>query len=390
MPLKPLALSGLGLLLLTASCAKKDPNVVPPPPQAGYVVVSAQAVPLQIELVGRTSAYEIADVRPQVNGVIQARRFVEGSLVRRGQTLYEIDPSLYRAAVAQAQANLANAQAASTDAEAEALRTAAEAKAARYKPLAAIDAVAKQDYTDAVTQAKQAEAQVKQTAAALQTARINLRFTQVPAPISGQIGRSLVTTGALVSSAQTAALATIARLDPMYVDIQQSSAELLALRQALATGGAMPAEAPVRLTLEDGSAYPLAGRLEFAESIVDPTTGSVTLRARFPNPNNLLMPGMFVRASLTQAVAPKAFLVPQEAVSRDPQGDASVMVIDASNRVVRREIAARRTIGDKWLVTSGLSPGERVVVEGLNRIKAGQRVQPAAAGSPSPIPQAGR
>jgi membrane fusion protein (multidrug efflux system) len=378
MPLKTLALPGLALTLVVAGCAGKQPAKTPPPPQAGYVVVGAEAVPLDVELVGRTNAYETADVRPQVNGVILARRFVEGSIVRAGQTLYEIDPSLYRAAVAQAEANLANAQATRAD---------AEAKAARYKPLAAIDAVSKQDYSDAVALAQQAQAQVKQTAAALDTAKINLRFTQVPAPITGRIGRSLVTTGALVSNAQTTALATISRLDPIFVDIQQSSAELLALRQELSKGGVMPAEAPVRLTLEDGTAYPHPGKLEFAESIVDPSTGSVTLRARFPNPDNLLLPGMFVRARLAQAVAPNAILVPQAAVARDPQGDAAVMLLDSGDHVVRREIVIQHTVGDKWLVTRGLAPGERVITEGLNRVKPGQQVRPVPAGSPQPIPQ---
>jgi membrane fusion protein (multidrug efflux system) len=375
-PLKSLAIPVLALLLTATGCAKKQPPAAPPAPEAGYVVVTAQAVPLEIELVGRTNAYEIADVRPQVQGVVLARRFEEGSIVRQGQELYEIDPSLYRAALAQAEANLASAQASRAD---------AEAKAARYKPLAAIDAVSKQDYADAVAQSQQAQAQVKQTSAALQTARINLRFTQVPAPITGRIGRSFVTTGALVSNAQATALATIQRLDPIFVDIQQSSAELLALRQALSQGGVMPTQAAVRLTLEDGTAYPLAGRLEFAESIVDPSTGSVTLRARFPNPKYLLLPGMFVRARLVQAIAPRAILVPQQAVSRDPQGNASVMLIDANNHAQRREIDARRTVGDKWIVAAGLQAGDRVITEGLNRIKAGQPVRPAPAGTPDPI-----
>lgn len=379
MPLKNLVLPGLVLLVLaTASCAKKNTHQAPPPPEAGYVVVTTQAVPLDIELIGRTTAYETADVRPQVNGVILARRFVEGSIVRQGQTLYEIDPSLYRAAVAQAEGNLANAQAARTD---------AEAKAARYKPLVAIDAVAKQDYTDAVAQAQQAVANVKQTSAALDSARVNLRYTTVPAPITGRISRSLVTTGALVTSGQTTAMATITRLDPIFVDIQQSSAELLALRQELSKGGVMPASANVKLILEDGSVYPLSGRIEFAESLVDPTTGSVTLRARFANPNNLLLPGMFARAQLAQAVAPKAILVPQQAVARDAQGNASVMVLDANNKVVFRAIQATRTVGASWLATSGLAPGERVVTEGLNRIKAGQQVRPVPAGSPQAIPK---
>jgi membrane fusion protein (multidrug efflux system) len=374
---KILVWPALALLLALAGCTQKHADTGPQP-EAGYVVVATRDVPLEIELVGRTTAYEIADVRPQVNGVIQDRRFVEGSMVRQGQTLYEIDPTPYRAAVAQAQGSLANAEAA---------RTAAEAKAARYKPLAAIEAVAKQDYTDAAAQAQQSAAQVKQAAAALDTARINLRYTTVPAPIAGRIGRSLVTTGALVTSGQAGALATITRLDPIFVDIQQSSAEILALRQELAKGGVTPAEATVRLTLENGVVYPLAGRIEFAESLVDPTTGSVTLRARFANPKGLLLPGMFVRASLAQAVAANAVLIPQQAVSRDPQGRASVMLLDAGGHVALREIRADRTVGADWLVTSGLAPGERVITEGLNRIRPGQQVRPVPAGSPQPIPQ---
>jgi len=378
-PLKTLGLAGTTLLvtLAAAGCAKKAP-APPPPPQAGYVVVTARPVPLDIELAGRTTAYETADVRPQVSGLILARRFVEGSVVKQGQTLYEIDPSQYRAAVAQAEGALANARAARVD---------AKAKADRYKPLAAIDAVAKQDYTDAVAQAQEADAQVKQAAATLESARINLRFTTVPAPITGRIGRSLVTTGALVTNGQSTVMATIARLDPIFVDIQQSSAELLALRQQLSKGGVAPASADARLILEDGTPYPLTGRIEFAESLVDPTTGSVTLRARFPNPNNLLLPGMFVRAQLAQAVAPRGILAPQQAVSRDPQGNASVLVLGAGDKPAVRAITVERTIGADWLVTAGLSPGDRVITEGLNRIKPGQPVRPVPAGSPQPIPQ---
>ena len=378
-PLKTLGLAGTTLLvtLAAAGCAKKAP-APPPPPQAGYVVVTTRPVPLDIELAGRTTAYETADVRPQVSGLILARRFVEGSVVKQGQTLYEIDPSQYRAAVAQAEGALANARAARVD---------AKAKADRYKPLAAIDAVAKQDYTDAVAQAQEADAQVKQAAATLESARINLRFTTVPAPITGRIGRSLVTTGALVTNGQSTVMATIARLDPIFVDIQQSSAELLALRQQLSKGGVAPASADARLILEDGTPYPLTGRIEFAESLVDPTTGSVTLRARFPNPNNLLLPGMFVRAQLAQAVAPRGILAPQQAVSRDPQGNASVLVLGAGDKPAVRAITVERTIGADWLVTAGLSPGDRVITEGLNRIKPGQPVRPVPAGSPQPIPQ---
>lgn len=371
MPPRQLGFLALVILAALSGCARKDKRP-PPPPEAGYVVVAAQTVPLEVELSGRTSAVETAEVRPQVSGVILDRKFEEGSLVAKGQTLYEIDPSLYRASAAQAEANLAQAQAS---------RAAAEAKAERYKPLVAIEAVSKQDYTDAQAQARQAAAQVKQAQAALQTAQINLRFTRVPAPIGGRIGRSLVTTGALVTSGQATALASIQRLDPMFVDIQQSSADLLALRQQLARGGALAVAMPVRLTLEDGSTYPLAGRLEFSESIVDPSTGAVTLRARFPNPQSLLLPGMFVRAKLVQATVANAILAPQQAVTRDPTGQATVLVVGADGKASLRVIQADRTVGDKWLVTRGLTPGDKVIVEGLAKIKAGQPVRPVPAGS---------
>jgi membrane fusion protein (multidrug efflux system) len=364
----------LVLLAALSGCSGKDQDKALPAPEAGYVVLAAQAVPLEIELAGRTTAFETADVRPQVTGVIHARRFEEGSIVRQGETLYEIDPSLYQAAAAQASANLASAQAA---------RTTADAKAARYKPLAVIEAVSKQDYSDAVAAAQQADAQVKQAAASLRSAQINLHFTRVPAPIAGRIGRSLVTTGALVTSGQADALATIQRLDPIFVDIQQSSADLVALRQQMARGGVTAAASPVRLVLEDGSAYPLAGRIEFSEALVDASTGAVTLRARFPNPNNLLLPGMFVRAKLAQAVAPNAILVPQQGVSRNAQGQATVLLVGADGKAVLRTVQADRTVGDKWLVTSGLAPGDKVITEGLDKIKPGQPIQPVPAGSPT-------
>jgi membrane fusion protein (multidrug efflux system) len=383
MPIKPRHLPAFALALVLGGCGAKHATHGPSTPEAGYVVMSTQAVPLEIELPGRTTAYESSEVRPQVSGVITARRFVEGSIVHKGQTLYEIDPSLYRAAAAQAQANLANA---------EASYAAAQAKAARYKPLADIEAVSKQDYTDALAAAKQAAAQVAQNKAALQTAQINLRFTRVPAPITGRIGRSVVTTGALVTNGQATALTTIERLDPIFVDIQQSSADLLALRRELSSGGVTPSSASVQLVLEDGSVYPLPGKIEFAEAIVDENTGAVTLRARFPNPHDLLLPGMFVRARLTQAIAPNAILAPQQAVSRDPRGQATVYVIGAGNKAELRPIKVDRTVGDKWLVTSGLSAGDKVITEGLVRIEAGQAVRPVPAGSPErPAPgQGGR
>jgi membrane fusion protein (multidrug efflux system) len=373
-------LTVLTLALLLAACGAKDTKKAPRTPEVGYVVLKTQDVPLEVLLGGRTNAYEISDVRPQVNGLIKDRKFVEGSIVKQGQTLYEIDPSLYQAAVAQAQANLQNA---------EATRDAALAKAARYKPLADMEAVAKQDYTDAEAAAKQAVAQVAQNKAALDTAKINLKFTTVPAPITGRIGRSLVTTGALVTSGQTTAMANIQRLDPIYVDITQSSADVVALRRALSAGGVFPSEANVQLTLEDGSTYPLQGRIEFSETLVDQTTGSVTIRARFPNPQGLLLPGMFVRAKLSQATARNAILVPQQAVSRDPRGNATVYLVGPDDKAVLKAVTADRTVGTNWLVASGLNAGDKVITEGLDRVKPNQPIHPVPAGSPPRGPKPG-
>ncbi len=363
------------VLLATAiglsACGKQDAKK-PPIAEAGYVVVKSESVALPLTLAGRTAAFEMSEVRPQVSGVVQARLFTEGSVVQAGQTLYQIDSSIYRATAAQAEANLASAEAA---------RTAAAAKAARFKPLAEMQAVSQQDYSDAAAAARQAAASVAQTRAQLDAARINLRFTRVPAPISGRIGRSLVTTGGLVTANQADPLTTIQRLDPIYVDIQQSSADLLALRRSLAQGGVASSSTSVKLTLEDGSAYPYAGTLQFAEAMVDPNTGTVTLRARFPNPQGLLLPGMYVRAGLSQATLASAILVPQAGVSRDVQGRATVLVVGPGNKALRKTITADRTIGDKWIVTAGLKPGERVIVEGLGKIRPNATIKPVVAGS---------
>ena len=374
--------AGAAILLLESCGGGSDAKGPPPTPEAGYIVVKGESVPLVTELAGRTSAYESSEVRPQVSGVIKARLFTEGSVVRAGQTLYQIDPSLYQAAAAQARANVASAVA---------TRDAAAAKAERYRPLAEIEAVSKQDYTDARAAADQARAAVAQNQAALETANINLRFTRVPAPITGRIGRSLFTPGALVTADQAQPLTTIQRLDPMFVDIQQSSTELLALRRALAAGGGEPARAQVRLRLEDGSDYGYTGTLEFAESMVDTSTGTVTLRATFPNPQGLLLPGMFVRARLVQETVANAILVPQRGLSRTPHGDATVLVVGPGDVAIERVVTTDRTVGDKWLVTKGLAPGDRVIVEGLVRVKAGQKVVPVPAGSPPrpPAPASG-
>jgi membrane fusion protein (multidrug efflux system) len=370
--IKLLHLPALTLLVLLSACGPKEikkPNRVP---EVGFVVMKAETVPLVIELAGRTSAYEAADVRPQVNGLIKERRFTEGGIVKKGQTLYEIDPSLYKVAVDQAQAAVKSA---------EATKASTEAKAARYKPLADIEAVSKQDYSDARAVANQAAALLQQNKAILESAKINLRFTTVPAPISGRIGRSLVTTGALVTNGQTTALASIQRLDPIYVDIQQSSADLVALRRTLAAGGAASSAAPVTLTLEDGSEYGLTGRVEFAEPVVDQNTGTVTLRATFPNPSGLLLPGMYVRARLSQAVAQNAILVPQQGVARDPRGSATVYLVGPDNTAMLKVVKTERTVGDKWLVSEGLAPGDRVITEGLDKVKPNQPVRPVPAGS---------
>lgn len=371
------------LALGIAACAsnKPKPDDKPKgPPEAGFVILQTKTVPLDIELPGRTAAYETADVRPQVNGVIQARLFKEGSIVHAGQTLYQIDPSLYRAAAAQAQANLASAQA---------LQTSTRALAERYRPLAKIEAISQQDLTNATATAAQATASVAQNRAQLQTANVNLNFTKVPAPITGRIGRSLFTTGALVTSGQASALTTIQRLDPIFVDIQQSSADILALRRALAQdNGLVAADAAVRLTLEDGSDYGETGRVEFAEVVVDPTTGTVTLRARFPNRRGLLLPGMYVRAHFAQAVRRDAVLAPQPGISRDPRGNATALVVGQDNKAELRQVQTGPTIGPDWLITSGLKAGDKLIVEGLQNVKAGKPVRPVPAGS-KPQPPAG-
>lgn len=347
------------------------------PPEVGFVVVQPTSAPLTTELSGRTVAFQSSEVRPQVSGVVQKRLFTEGALVRRGQPLFQIDPSLYRAATEQAAANLQAAQATAT---------ASRIQAERFTPLAKVQAVSQQELTNAVATARQNQAQVAQQRAALQTARINLRFTTVPAPITGRIGRSLFTVGALVTSSQADPLATIQQLDPIYVDVQQSTAAVLTLRRALAGGaGVMPARARVRLTLEDGSAYPLTGDIEFAEVVVDQATGTVTLRARFPNPNGVLLPGMFVRASFAQAVDTRVFLVPMQAISRDPKGAATLFLVGPGNHAVQRDVTADRTQGAYWVVTAGLRPGDKVITQGLANVKPKAPIRPVPASAPQRV-----
>jgi membrane fusion protein (multidrug efflux system) len=346
------------------------------PVPVGYVVVQRTAVPLQSSLGGRTVAFESSEVRPQVNGVIRKRYFTEGSFVRQGQPLYQIDPSLYRAAVNQAQANVAAARA---------TLDAAQVRANRYKPLAEMEAISKQDYTDAAAQARQARAAVAQNGAALDTARINLRYTSIPSPISGRIGRSLSTVGALVTANQADPLAVIQRLDPMYVDIQQSSADLTKLRRSLSQGGVDPGSTQVRLKLEDGSDYGYTGTVQFSEVMVNESTGTVTLRARFPNPQGVLLPGMFVQALFTQAVDPSVFLVPQAAVQRDIGGDAYVFVVGKGNKAERRKVVADRTYGINWVVSRGLQSGDKIITQGTNNLRSGAQLKPVPANASQKI-----
>jgi membrane fusion protein (multidrug efflux system) len=364
----------LGLSLAATSCVRGDSTARPAPAavEVGVLTLQPESVQLTSELPGRTIAYEVSEVRPQVSGVIRARLFDEGQMVTRGQTLYQIDARLYRATLDQTRANLHSARAANE---------AAQIKAQRYAPLAQEHAVSELDYAAAKAAAAQAASAVEQARAELATATINLRFTQVPAPIAGRIGRSRVTTGALVTAGQPEPLATIQQLDPMLVDLQQSSADLLALRRSLARQGSAPASADVRLQLADGSDYKQVGQLQFAEAVVDPSTGSVTLRARFDNPDGVLLPGMYVRAIVGQATAQNVILAPPAGISRDPKGSATALVVGPDEKVVQRELETERLIGDRWLVRRGLNPGERLIVEGTDKVKPGQVVKavPASA-----------
>jgi membrane fusion protein (multidrug efflux system) len=376
---------GLALLAGLPACrGESKAQATPPPPvEVGVVTLESQSVLLTTELPGRTSPYEVSEVRPQVSGVIRARLFTEGQLVEKGQTLYQIDDRLYRAAAAQARANLASARAQNET---------AQAKAERYRYLQSERAISAQEYSDARAGASAAAAAIEQASAALDTATINLRFTQVPAPIAGRIGRSLVTTGALVTNGQASPLTTIQRLDPMFVDLQQSSTEMLALRRSLSRQGISPASADVHLLLPDGDEYEHVGTLQFAEATVDPNTGSVTLRARFDNPDCLLLPGMYVRAIVGQSERKDALLAPQAGVTRDPKGNASVLVVGPDDKVAQKLIETSRAIGDQWLVERGLEPGARLIVEGTDKVRPGQvvRAVPAGqrAGAASPNPSA--
>ena len=362
--LKPLLLA---LPLLWLGCSQQSkPTKSAMTVEVGTYTLSAQNVTLTRELPGRTKATLSSEIRPQVGGIIQARFFEEGAFVKKDALLYQIDPSSYQAAFEEAKATLQNA---------EALVESTRLKSERYADLVKIDGVSKQDMEDAKTSYLQAVASVEAKKAALQTARINLEYTKIKAPISGRIGTSSVTVGALVTANQTTALATIRTLDPIYVDLTQSSTQLLKLRALLEQQGIKQGSTKLALKLEDGSVYKQNGTLQFQEIAVDESTGSVTLRATFPNPDGVLLPGMYVRTLVDEAVNSAAILVPQQAIQRDPKGNATALIVTADNKVEKRVVVTERSIGDTWLVNSGLNAGDRVIVEGVNKVRVGDVVR---------------
>ena len=365
-----IAAVSLAALALLAGCSKKQAPQPVASPQVGVITVHTQPVARITDLPGRTSAVLTSEIRPQVSGVILQRLFVEGSDVKAGQPLYQVDPATYQASYDSAEATLKHAQAAlATD----------QAKAARYKPLAAAQAVSEQDYDDAVAATLEDEANIASARAALDQAQINLQYTRMYAPISGTIGASSVTPGALVTADQATALATVTQLDPIYVDVNESSATWLRLKQEQESGQleTQGDGAPkVSLVLEDGSTYPLTGKLQFSEVNVDEMTGTVLVRAIFPNPNHLLLPGMYVQAKLEEGVNEDGILIPQQAVSHDTHGDATLLLVDARNMVTQRVIQVSGNVGSDWIVTGGLQPGDRVIVDGLLNATPGQAVSP--------------
>ncbi len=356
-----------------------------PPTEVGVIVAQPQSVEQSVELSGRTSAYQVSEVRPQASGVILKRLFAEGSFVREGQPLYEIDSSTNRANLDNAKASLVRQQA---------NLNALQVKANRYRQLVGINAVSKQEYDDLLAQIKLAEADIAASNAVVKNAQIDLGYSTVRSPISGQSGRSSVTAGALVTANQANALVTIQQLDPIYVDINQSSAELLRLRQQLAQGSIDRSNnTKVRLKLEDGSTYPVEGNLAFSDASVNPDTGSVTLRAVFSNPNHLLLPGMFANAQIVQGVIPNAYLIPQAAITRTPTGQAMAMLVNAKGAVEARPITTAGVQGQNWIVTQGLNTGDKVIVDGIAKVKPEQQVvakpyQPQAAAPQGATPAA--
>jgi membrane fusion protein (multidrug efflux system) len=375
----PLALGSV--LLLLSACGKEQHAMGPMGPvEVGVVTLAAKPLTLTAELTGRITAYQVSEVRPQVGGIIKKRLFEEGSDVTAGQSLYQIDPATYKAAVAEAEANLKSAQA---------QVVATRAKADRYRELVRVRGVSQQDYDDVVATLGQQEASVASSKAALDTARINLGYTEVTAPISGRIGRSRFTEGALVTAGQSDMLTSITDLSKVYVDLTQSVDEISALRRQIASGAlAMPEGGKLRVALlmPDGSEYAESGTLDFYEVTVDETTGMVTLRATFPNPRQELLPGMFVRARVEQGVMANAVLAPQVGIQRGTGGAAVALVVGADNKVQMRPVEARQALGDQWLVTKGLAANERIITEGLQKAAPGAEVKPVPAGQKPATP----
>ncbi|CAI2467187.1 TPA: efflux RND transporter periplasmic adaptor subunit [Serratia liquefaciens] len=363
------AATSLSLWLVVAA-RDTPPTAPPPPPRVGVVTLKNEPIPLTSELPGRVAAFRNAEVRPQVGGIVQKRLFTEGEQVKAQQPLYQIDPGLFQAEYDRSNAALARARAQ--------LRTAA-LLIQRYRPLAESRAISRQVYDDAVAAHQQAVADVQSAEAQLETARINLVYTRVLSPIDGIIGRSLVTEGALVTAQQAEAVAAVQQIDPIYVDVTQSSVQLLRLRSALESGAVAQADGPqsaaVTLTLEDGSRYAHGGKLQFSEITVDRSTGSVVLRAVFPNPERKLLPGMFVRARLLEGMAAQGgLLVPQRGITRNPRGEATALVVNEAGKVELRELTTERAMGDSWLVSTGLAAGDRVIVEGVQQVTPGAQV----------------
>ena len=369
-----------------AGCGNNAPQGgMPGATPVTVVTLKAEPVTLTRELPGRTSAHVVAEVRPQVTGIVKQRLFTEGGTVKAGQVLYELDDAVYRAAHNSAQAALNKAKA---------TLEATQAAARRSAELAKIDAVSAQDNENAIAALRQSEADVAAAEAAVTSTGVNLSYTRITSPISGRIGKSSVTQGALVTANQAEALATVQQLDPIYVDVSQSSSEWLQLKEAIDAGRLESGGAgtPVSISLENGSKYAQAGKLQFADVTVDPTTGSFLLRALVPNPKNTLMPGMYVKALLNEGVRKDAVLAPQQGITRDPKGDAVALVVGAESKVEPRMVKVSRTIGDQWLVEDGLQAGDKVIVEGLQKVQPGMPVEPTEAGAaaaPSAAPAAG-
>jgi len=349
--------------LLTGCDGQENPQQHAQAPQVSVHIVKSAPLAVKTELPGRTDAYRVAEVRPQVSGIILHRNFTEGSDVKAGESLYQIDPATYQAAYDNAKGELVKAQAAANI---------AHLTVKRYVPLVGTQYVSKQEYDQAVVTAQQADASVVAAKAGVESARINLAYTKVTSPINGRIGKSSVTEGALVTNGQATALATVQQLDPIYVDVTQSSSDFMRLKQqtSLQKGDT----SSVELLMENGQPYPLKGTLQFSDVTVDESTGSITLRALFPNPQHMLLPGMFVRARIDEGTQPDAILVPQQGVTRTPRGDATVLVVNEKNQVESRTVVAPQAIGDRWLITEGLKNGDRVIISGLQKVRPGVTV----------------